>query len=124
ALGGGWVAGHLKPSETFIIVAVIGLLVGVMAFWKPGSVFRGAYEAPLARNTSIRADLKRLVRHRAVYPAVLCLFLFQFAPGSNTPLLFYLTDKLHASREVYGVYYATFVIGFVPVFFLYGWLCK
>ena len=124
AFGGGWVAAHLKPSQTFLIVAVIALLVGLIGLWKPAAVFKGAYDKPLARGTTLWGDLKRLFRHRAVYPAVLCLFLFQFAPGSNTPLLFYLTDKLHASREVYGIYNAGFVVGFIPVFFLYGWLCK
>ena len=124
AFGGGWVAAHLKPSETFIMVAVIALMVAAIALWKPAAVFKGTYDKPLARATTFVGDLKRLFKHRAVYPAVLCLFLFQFAPGSNTPLLYYLTDKLHASREVYGIYTATFVMGFVPVFFLYGWLCK
>ncbi len=124
AFGGGWVAAHLKPSQTFLIVAVIALLVGVVALWKPAAVFKGTYDKPMARGTNLVGDLKRLFKHRAVYPAVLCLFLFQFAPGSNTPLLFYLTDKLHASRTVYGIYNAGFVVGFIPVFFLYGWLCK
>ncbi len=124
AIGGGWVAGHLKPSQTFMVVAAIALSVALVGAWKPGSVFRGAYEAPLARGTNFFSDLKRLFRHRAVYPAVGCLFLFQFAPGSNTPLLYYLQDKLHANQIVYGVYYATFIIGFIPMFFLYGWLCK
>ncbi len=124
AYGGAWVAANLKPSQTFLIVAVIALLVGVVALWKPSAVFKGTYDKPLARGSTLLGDLKRLFRHKAVYPAVLCLFLFQFAPGSNTPLLYYLTDKLHASRTVYGIYNAGFVIGFIPVFFLYGWLCK
>jgi hypothetical protein len=124
AFGGGWVAQHLKPSETFMIVAAIALACGLTGLWKPAAVFKGTYDKPLARGTSLLGDLKRLFKHRAVYPAVLCLFLFQFAPGSNTPLLFYLTDKLHASREVYGIYNAGFVVGFIPIFFLYGWLCK
>ena len=124
AFGGGWVAQHLKPGQTFMIVAAIALACGLAGLWKPKGVFKGAYDKPLARGTNLLGDLKRLFKHRAVYPAVLCLFLFQFAPGSNTPLLFYLTDKLHASREVYGIFTANFVIGFIPIFFLYGWLCK
>ena len=124
AFYGAWVAAHLKPSETFLIVAGIALLLAAVALLKPAAVFKGTYEKPLARATSLRGDIKRLLKHRAIYPAVLCLFLFQFAPGSNTPLLYYLTDKLHASREVYGIYNAGFVMGFVPIFFLYGWLCK
>ena len=124
AFGGGWVASHLEPRQTFLLVAAIALACGLVGVWKPTAVFKGTYDKPLARGTTLIGDLKRLFRHRAVYPAVLCLFLFQFAPGSNTPLLFYLTDKLHASREVYGIFTAGFVVGFIPIFFLYGWLCK
>ncbi len=124
ALAGGWVAGHLKPGQTFMIVAVLSLALAAMAFWKPRAVFRGTYDQPLARGSTLWGDVKRLVRHRAVYPAVLIMFMFQFAPGSNTPLQFYLTDKLHASREIYGEYYAVFAGAFIPMFFIYGWLCK
>ena len=124
AFYGAWVAAHLKPSQTFLIVAGIAVAVALVALWKPAAVFRGTYDKPLARTTTLTQDIKRLLKHRAVYPAVLCLFLFQFSPGSNTPLLYYLTDRLHASREVYGIYNAGFVIGFIPMYFLYGWLCK
>jgi hypothetical protein len=55
---------------------------------------------------------------------VLTLTLFQFSPGSNTPLQFYLTDKLHASDAIYGDFNAIFAASFVPMFFLYAWLCK
>ena len=124
AFYGAWVSAHLKPSKTFLIVAGIAVAVALVALWKPAAVFRGTYDKPLARSTTLMQDIKRLFRHRAVYPAVLCLFLFQFAPGSNTPLMFYLTDKLHASQTVYGIFQAGFVLGFIPIFFLYGWLCK
>lgn len=124
ALGGGWVAEHLKPGQTFIMLAAISLLLGAMGFLKPQAVFRGAYDQPLAKGSNLIGDIKRLLKHRAVYPAVLIMFMFQFAPGSNTPLQFYLHDKLHASDAVYGEYYAVFVAAFVPMFFIYGWLCK
>ena len=73
---------------------------------------------------TIWGDIKRLLNHRAIYPAVLILFMFQFSPGSNTPLQFYLSDHLHASDEVYGAFNAIFAASFLPMFFVYGWLCK
>jgi MFS family permease len=124
ALGGGWVADHLRPSETFGILAVIALLLTVYGLLKPGAVFQHAYDQPLARGANLVGDIKRLLKHRAIYPAVLIAFMFQFAPGSNTPLQYYLHDKLHASDAVYGEYYAVFAMAFVPMFFVYGWLCK
>ena len=124
ALASGWIAEHLPPHQTFILMLGLSLLMAGFAFWKPKAVFGHAYDQPLAKGTDLVGDIKRLLKHRAVYPAVLIMFMFQFAPGSNTPLQFYLTNHLHASDAVYGEYYAIFVVAFIPVFFLYGWLCK
>lgn len=126
-LGGfasGYVAEHVSPRNTFIIVAVMTLMIAAIGFWNPASVFASAYDKPLAKGADFVGDVKRLLRHRAVYPAVLIMFMFQFAPGSNTPLQFYLTNNLHASDAIYGCFYGIFAASFVPVFFLYGYLCK
>jgi hypothetical protein len=122
AVASGWVAEHLRPDQTFLMVAGLCLLVALMALWKPKAVFAKLYDKPIAKGSSLIGDLKRLVKHRAVYPAVAINLLFNFAPGANTPLQFYLTDKLHASDAVYSNYIAVFVIAFVPMFFVYGWL--
>ncbi len=124
AIGAGYIAMYLPPRRTFILMAVMAIAMGLLGLWKPRSVFRGAYDQPLARGSNLVGDIKRLLRHRAVYPAVLIMFLFQFAPGSNTPLQFYLSNTLHATDTVYGYFYAIFIGAFIPVFFLYGYLCK
>ncbi|HEY1878708.1 MAG TPA: MFS transporter [Caulobacteraceae bacterium] len=125
ALAGGWVADHLKPSETFMAVAVMTLAVGAFGIWRPAAVYEGAYDKPNAQTKKdILGDLKRLVKHKAIYAPILMIFMFQFAPGSNTPLQYYLTNQLHAPDAFYGYYYAIFVAAFIPVFFLYAWLCK
>ena len=85
---------------------------------KPRAVFNHTYDKPQAKGADFWGDVKRLAKHRAVYPAVLIMFMFQFAPGSNTPLHFYLTDQLHASDAIYTDYYAIFAIAFLPMFFL------
>ncbi|HEY1963218.1 MAG TPA: MFS transporter [Rhizomicrobium sp.] len=124
ALASGWIAEHLPPRQTFTLMVVLSLLMFLFAFWKPKAVFAHAYDAPQAKGSDLIGDIKRLLRHRAVYPAVLIMFMFSFAPGANTPLQFYLTNNLHASDAVYTDYYAIFVVAFIPMFFLYGWLCK
>ena len=96
----------------------------LLGLWKPRSVFSHAYDKPQARGTNFVGDVKRLVRHRAIYPAVLICFLWNFAPGAATPLQFYLTNELHASDAIYSYYYAIFVASFIPTFLLYGFLCK
>jgi MFS family permease len=124
AWASGWIAENLSPEKTFMLCAVLTLAIAAMVFWKPKAVFSHAYDRPQARGSDLVGDIKRLFRHRAVYPAVLIIFMFQFAPGANTPLQFYLTNHLHASDAVYGQYYAIFAASFIPMFFLYGWLCK
>jgi MFS family permease len=124
ALASGWIAEHLPPRQTFILMAALSLLMFLFAFWKPKAVFGHAYDRPQAKGSDLMGDIKRLLKHRAVYPAVLAMFLFSFAPGSNTPLQFFLTDKLHASDAIYTDYYAIFAVAFIPMFFLYAWLCK
>jgi MFS family permease len=124
AFASGYLAEHLPPRATFLLMAALALLLALLGLWKPRAVFSHAYDQPLARGTNLLGDLKRLVKHKAMYPAVLILTLFQFSPGSNTPLQFYLTNELHASDAVYGYYYAIFAVSFIPVFVLYGYLCK
>lgn len=120
----GYLTVHLSPTGILLLMAVFALLIILPALWKPRAVFGHLYERPQARGTGLLADIKRLLRHRAVYPAVLITFLFCFSPGSNTPLQFYLTNVLHASDAVYGYYNAIYLASFIPVLFLYGYLCK
>ncbi|HEY1448257.1 MAG TPA: MFS transporter [Caulobacteraceae bacterium] len=124
AAASGFIADHLRPSQTFVLVAVFTLGIGLLGLWKPPAVFNHAYEAPQAKGAGLWGDVKRLLKHRAVYPAVLMIFMFQFSPGSYTPLQYYLSNTLHAPDEIYGLYQAIFAASFLPIFFLYGWLCK
>ncbi len=124
ALASGYIAEYLPPSRTFVLMAALTLLIAALGLWKPRGVFNHAYDKPQAKGADLVGDIKRLIRHRAIYPAVLIMFMFQFAPGSNTPLQFYLTNELHASDAVYGYFSAIFAASFIPVFLLYGFLCK
>ena len=120
----GYATEHLSSAQTFVVLAVLALLSGVIGLWKPAAVFGGIYDKPQARGTDFFGDVKRLVKHRAVYPAVLIMFLFQFAPGFNTPMQYYLSNTLHAPDAVYGQFNGIFQVSFLPAFFLYSFLCK
>ena len=72
------------------------------------AVFTHTYDTPQARGSNFVEDVRHCSRHRAVYPAVLICFLWNFAPGANTPLQFYLTDVLHASDAVSRISMASF----------------
>ncbi len=123
-LASGYISDHLDPKDTFLLFAGLVFCLGLLGFWKPRSVFSHAYDQPQAKGTNLVGDVKRLLKHRAIYPAVLIMFLWSFAPGSNTPLQYYLSDELHASDAVYSYYNAIFAGAFIPTFLLYGFLCK
>jgi MFS family permease len=124
AFASGYLTVHLSPAAIFGMLAVLWLLVGAFGWWKPRAVFRHTYDRPQARGAGFLADVRRLLRHRAVYPAVLIMLMFQFSPGSNTPLQFYLTDELHGSDAAYSNYMAIFLVSFLPMYALYGYLCR
>jgi MFS family permease len=124
AFASGWAARHLDPTHTFLMLAGLALVIGLLGLWKPKAVYARAYDRPEARRGDLLGDLKRLVRHKAIYPAILINFMWNFAPGSVTPLQYYLSNELHASDAVYANFNAIFVASFIPTFFVYGVLCK
>jgi hypothetical protein len=69
-------------------------------------------------------DLKTLVGHRPARRALLIWSLWNFAPGSATPLQFYLQDALGGTPGQWGQWNALFTASFVPPFLLYGWLSR
>lgn len=123
-VAGGYVAGHMSYIQAFVLIAALTMLIGLFGLWKPRAVFSGVYDQPLARGADFIGDLKRLVRHTPIYAPVLIMLLFQFSPGLNTPMQFYLTNTLHASDAVYGEFNGITSASFIPAFFLYGYLCK
>ncbi len=124
AFASGYVSEHLRPSQTLFLVAALTACIALTGLWKPRAVFRGTYDKPQARRTNFLGDVQRLVKHRAIYPAVLILFLWNFAPGAATPLQFYLTNELHASDAVYSYWNGIFLVSFIPTYLLYGYLCQ
>ena len=107
----------------FLVGAAIMAGVAAYGLWRPASVYANIREERAARPTPL-ADLKRLVKHWPIYPALLCWFLFNFSPGSSTPLQFYLQNTLHATDAQWGQWNAIFVVSFVPTYLLFGLLCR
>ena len=107
----------------FLVGAAIMASVAVYGAWKPRSVFdnvRNEYGTA----THPLKDLKRLVRHRPIYPALLIWLLWNFAPGSATPLQYYLQNNLHAEDAQWGQWNAIFAASFIPTFMVFGLLCR
>jgi hypothetical protein len=124
AFASGWTARHLDPKHTFLMLAGFALLIGLVGLWRPKAVYEHTYEEPEARRGGLVGDLKRLLKHKAIYPAILINFMWNFAPGSATPLQYYLANELRASDAVYASFNAIFAASFIPTLFAYGFLCK
>ena len=119
----GFITEHLTPRQTFLLTAALTLSLCFYGFLKPLAVFGHAYESPQASGATFFGDIKRLVKHRAVYPAIFIILLWNFMPGFNTPMQFYLSNQLHAADSVYADFNCIFYGSYIPGVVLYGILC-
>jgi Na+/melibiose symporter-like transporter len=107
----------------FLVGGGLLVLVALYGVLKPRAVFDHVHRE---RDAAARLadDLKRLVRHTPIYPALLIWLLWQFVPGFGTPLQYYLQDTLKFSDAQYTLWFAFYTAGSVPGFVLYGYLCR
>jgi MFS family permease len=107
----------------FLVGAAIMATVALYAMWRPAEVFDNVDDGT-GRASRPADDIKRLVRHWPIYPALLIWLLWNFAPGSTTPLQYHLQNSLHASDSQWGLWNAIFAASFIPTFIAYGILCR
>lgn len=107
----------------FLVGAAIMAAIAAYAVWKPESVFANI-RSERESSTHPLADLKRLARHRPIYPALLIWLLWNFAPGSATPLQYHLQNTLHATDAEWGQWNAIFSASFIPTLLVFGILCR
>jgi hypothetical protein len=79
AFTSGYISDHLPPTEALSVAPLVTLLIALFSFWKPVSVFRDSYQRPQASATDFVGNVRRWIRHRAIYPAMLISFLWNFA---------------------------------------------
>jgi hypothetical protein len=123
ALVSGIASEHLPPRTALLVPVAASLVIALFALWKPASVFAGAYELPQASPVDFVASVRRLVGHRAIYPAALIVLLFNFSPGMATPLQFHLANDLHAPDSYFSYFLAISAAAFMVTAVLYGFLC-
>lgn len=121
---GGWVSDHLKPGSIFGLLGALTLIYVAVAFWKPAAVFDQRRSTAGEPRHKFREDVRRLFRHKPMWPAAIIWLLWSFAPGFSTPLLFYLSDHVKATATEFGLFNAIFSISFLPTYVLYGYLCR
>jgi hypothetical protein len=129
-LAGGSLSGLLEAHGAdqavrilFLVGAAIMATVALYSLWRPKDVFNNV-RVEAEADPHPMADLKRLVRHWPIYPAMLIWLLWNFAPGSATPLQYHLQNTLHASDAQWGQWNAIFAASFIPTFIIYGILCR
>jgi hypothetical protein len=126
-LGGvlsGWLEtlnAHGAIRTLYLLVALVMAAIAALGLWHPQAVF-----AHLRRDRAERRhllhDFARLMRHGPIYPALAIWLLWNFSPGTQTVLQYYLSNDLHASDAQWGAYNAIFFIAAVPAFVLFGFL--
>lgn len=126
ALAGGWLGSHVRAA--FWLVAGIAALIFVLGLWRARGVFepggaRGRAESSLEGERGWQA-VRRLLRHRPIWPAALIWFMWNFAPGLQTPLFNYLKDTIRVSGAGVGLFYAVYALAFLPTLLLYTLLCR
>ena len=106
----------------FLLCAAMVAGVVLYGWCRPGVVFDNIRPE---RRTGARPldDLKRLANHWPVYPALLIWLLWNFAPGTDTPLLYHLQRTYHATDTQWGAWNAIFAASFVPTFAAFGIIC-
>ncbi|MGH6993056.1 MAG: MFS transporter, partial [Caulobacteraceae bacterium] len=105
----------------FLVGAALAVLIALYGVWKPKAVFDNyRVERPAAH---FFEDIKRLVRCRPVWVALLIWSLWTFAPGGGTPLQYFLQNHLHAKDAAWGEWNAIWSFSFIPTFLLYGFVC-
>ena len=112
----------VAARTVFLIGAALLAAIAAFGAFGPKRVFDDARHEP----ASLRplADVGRLLRTWAVYPAMLVQLMWQFAPGFGVAMQYHLASDLKATDAQVGVFYAIFYGSFLPVYLLYGWLAQ
>ncbi|MGA6973485.1 MAG: MFS transporter [Candidatus Binatus sp.] len=121
ALAGGWLVAHVSVRGTFLIAAGVTLVIALQSFWRLEAA--SDFESLLGRGEDGFAALRRLFRHRPIWPAAAIFFLWNFSPGWGTPMFYHLTEHVRISSELFGTFTALQSLFFLPTTLLYGVLC-
>jgi predicted MFS family arabinose efflux permease len=116
---------HADQAARVLFLLGAGFMAAIAIFgvFKPRSVYDNVrYER--AADAHPWDDFVRLLRHWPIYPALFIWLLWNFAPGSVTPLQFYMQNTLHSNDAAFANWNAIFAASFIPTFMVFGVLCR
>jgi MFS family permease len=119
---GGYIAMNFGIRASFLVAAVITIVIMAQSFWRPAAVFPHHVqdEVPEEHLQAIR----RVLGNKPLWPAIGALLLWNFSPGWGTPLVFFFSDELKLSPEAFGAFRAAgFASGAVAAL-AYAFLCR
>jgi len=106
----------------FLGGAAIMTMVAAYAALKPKSVF-GKLQKERTGAVEPLKDIRTLVRHWPIYPALAIWTLWSFAPGSETPLQYYMQNTLLGTDATWGQWNAIIEFSYIPSFIVFRLLC-
>ena len=121
ALAGGWLVAHASVRGTFLIAGGVTLVIVMQAFWRLEAA--DEFENSSTPRENGFTAIRRLIRHRPLWPAAAIYFLWNFSPGWGTPMFYHLTEHVRISSELFGTFTALQSLFFLPTTLLYGYLC-
>jgi MFS family permease len=121
ALAGGWLVAHVSVRGTFLIAAGVTIVIAIQSFWRLAAA--SDFESMLGHGEDGMTALRRLLRHKPLWPAAAIFFLWNFSPGWGTPMFYHLTEHVRISSELFGTFTALQSLFFLPTALLYGVLC-
>ncbi len=107
----------------FLGGAAIMALVAAYAALRPKSVF-GKLQKERIDAIKPAEDIRKLIQHWPIYPALLIWTLWSFAPGSETPLQYYLQNTLRGGDATWGQWNAIIEASYIPTFIVFRLLCR
>ena len=107
----------------FLGGAAIMASVAAYAALRPKCVFDNLHKER-AGAVEPAKDIRRLIRHWPIYPALLIWTLWSFAPGSETPLQYYLQNTLRGDDAQWGQWNAIIEASYIPTFIVFRLLCR
>jgi hypothetical protein len=125
---GGLLSGLLEGADApaaarwlFLLAAGLMAAVALIGALGPRRVFAETSERPV---TTAGRDVLRLLGHWPIYPPLIMLILWDFAPASGAVLQYHLANTLKASDAQVGAWYAIFYASCVASLLAYGYLCR
>jgi predicted MFS family arabinose efflux permease len=128
-IGGGLLSQSLEGEGAaaaarilFFCAAGLMIAIAVMGLLGPKWVFEEARQE--VSQINILHDLRRIVRHWPIYPAMLIQLLWQFSPATGTVLQYHIVDNLHATDTQWGLWQGIFFGSFIPIYAAYALLSR